>query len=175
MNRWEPTRELRQLTRCAELEDLGGITAIKRQGLGFGGSTLYGNQTNEQRKQTIKDLVATSEAESKEVELVQSAIHGGTTTWEKVMPRDWDWKAFLYGLSPSLLKFHINTVGNSLPSPDNLHRWNLRSTRVCALYGAKSATLLHILNNCEVALNQGRYNWRHDHVLKEIDAVVAYR
>ena len=32
-----------------------------------------------------------------------------------------------------------------------------------------SPTMFHILNGCPVALNQSRYTWRHDSVLKKMD------
>ena len=39
----------------------------------------------------------------------------------------------------------------------------------CGLCGYCSPTVLHILNGCPVALNQSRYTWRHDSVLRKID------
>ena len=36
----------------------------------------------------------------------------------------------------------------------------------------KNGTLNHILAGCKVALNQGRYKWRHDRVLKELAAAI---
>ena len=38
----------------------------------------------------------------------------------------------------------------------------------CPLCNSRCPTTLHILNGCPVALNQGRYTWRHDSVLANI-------
>ena len=42
----------------------------------------------------------------------------------------------------------------------------------CPLCSATNATLAHITNMCTVALNQGRFSWRHDSVLLQISKVV---
>jgi hypothetical protein len=39
----------------------------------------------------------------------------------------------------------------------------------CKLCGAPQCTLHHLLVNCDFALNQGRYRWRHDSVLQHIE------
>ena len=36
----------------------------------------------------------------------------------------------------------------------------------CSLCGSNNPTLKHILNGCYTALQQGRYTWRHDKILK---------
>ena len=54
----------------------------------------------------------------------------------------------------------------------NLKRWNFCIDAKCDLCGDLSPTVLHILNGCPVALNQLRYTWKHDSVLKIIDAFV---
>lgn len=172
-NRWNATKELCDNERRVTLEDIGGITATRRHGLGFDSKKLYSRMSQGEKKQRIKAVMEEIATEETERELVQSEVHGAMISWDRALPLDWDWRASIYGLSPTLLKFHLNAVSNSLPSPDNLHRWNMRSNRTCKLCGARSATLLHILNNCEFALNQGRYNWRHDKVLKEIDQLVS--
>ena len=56
---------------------------------------------------------------------------------------------------------------NTLPSFDNLKRWGKRVSDRCPFCG-NTQTLLHILSNCQVALNQGRYTWRHNSVLANV-------
>ena len=48
-----------------------------------------------------------------------------------------------------------------------LTTWGKRSQTKCKLCG-NYETLLHVLNNCTVSLNQGRYIWRHNSILKHI-------
>ena len=47
----------------------------------------------------------------------------------------------------------------------NLARWNIITDPKCALCQAPQPTTNHILTSCP-ALDQGRYTWRHDSVLK---------
>jgi hypothetical protein len=50
-----------------------------------------------------------------------------------------------------------------------LKLWGYKQSAACPLCEASPCTLHHILVNCSYALNQKRYNWRHDSVLKNID------
>ena len=69
------------------------------------------------------------------------------------------------------MKFALNAAQDTLPHNVNLAYWrNLSDTfKLC---GGRQ-TLLHLLNNCPVALQCRRYNQRHDLVLAEISAFLA--
>ena len=64
------------------------------------------------------------------------------------------------------MKFALNAAQDTLPHNANLQCWR-KLPDACKLCG-KRQTLLHILNNCPVALNFRRYNQRHDLVLTVI-------
>ena len=70
-----------------------------------------------------------------------------------------------------MLKFAINAGINTLPTLDNLKRWGKRVNDRCPFCG-NIETLLHVLNNCSVSLDQGRYTWRHNSVLSTIIDIV---
>jgi len=57
---------------------------------------------------------------------------------------------------------------NSVRTPDMLKLWGYVESAACKLCGAMQCTLHHILVNCQHALEQGRYTWRHDSVLMNI-------
>lgn len=63
------------------------------------------------------------------------------------------------------VRFLLRSVYDTLPSPTNLFRWGLIQEPGCKLCGARG-TMAHILSGCRVALQQGRYRWRHDQVLE---------
>ena len=65
----------------------------------------------------------------------------------------------------------INAGLNTLPSLDNLKRWGKRVSDRCPFCG-NTQTLLHILSNCPVALDQGRYTWLHNSVLASLIRVI---
>ena len=61
---------------------------------------------------------------------------------------------------------------NTLPHNVNLKRWNKSESDLCPLCGNRQ-TLLHVLNNCPVALKSDRYTWRHNSVLKAISGHIS--
>ena len=81
------------------------------------------------------------------------------------------WRSYLWDIPRGVLKFAINAGLNTLPSLDNLKRWGKRVCDRCPFCG-NTQTLLHILSNCQVSLDQGRYTWRHNSVLSNIVALI---
>ena len=63
-----------------------------------------------------------------------------------------------------LLPAGSDTTNNSQPQEMN-------DTCRCLCWDL-SPTVLHILNGCPMALDQSRYTWRHDGVLKKFDHFV---
>ena len=81
------------------------------------------------------------------------------------------WKSIINNVPRGILSFALNSATNTLPTPDNLRRWGKRLVSVCPLC-SNHGTLEHILNFCSVALNQGRYTWRHNTVLNQITKTI---
>ena len=82
------------------------------------------------------------------------------------------WKSYLWDVPQGVLKFAMNAGLNTLPTLDNLRRWGKRVNDRCPFCGNIQA-LLHILSNCNVALDQGRYTWRHNSVLNTLIQLVT--
>ena len=79
------------------------------------------------------------------------------------------WKSFIWSVPRGVAKFAINAGLNTLPSADNLRRWGKRTSDLCSVCNLnRKQTLNHILSYCSAALEQGRYTWRHDSVLRTI-------
>ena len=76
------------------------------------------------------------------------------------------WRSYLWDIPRGILKFAINAGLNTLPSLDNLKRWGKRVSERCPFCG-NTQTLLHVLSNCGVALEQGRYTLHHDSILSD--------
>ena len=77
------------------------------------------------------------------------------------------WKSYLWDIPQGVLKFAINAGINTLPTFDNLKRWGMRVNDRCPFCG-NIQTLAHVLTGCSVALEQGRFTWRHNSVLLSI-------
>jgi hypothetical protein len=101
-------------------------------------------------KETRKLLVDVLLAES-ERSLVDHASglerQGVWTHWNGVRPFDLSWKNLLYGPGPRLLGFVLNSLINSVRTPDMLFLWGYTATADCPLCAERKCTLHHILVN----------------------------
>ena len=66
-----------------------------------------------------------------------------------------------------VMKFCLNSITNTLPSGDNLLQWGKPTSDRCKACKGRETTC-HILNNCPVYLDQGRYTWRHNNIINYI-------
>ena len=77
------------------------------------------------------------------------------------------WQALKYNLPRTVMSFAARSWTDSLATPANLKRWGKKVSDKCNLCGNKG-TLKHVLNFCNISLNQFRFNFRHDSVLNHI-------
>ena len=68
--------------------------------------------------------------------------------------------------------FVLTLAVNHLPSPTNLKRWRITTETMCTLCSKDVCTTADILGACKVSLQQGRYTFRHDTVLREVIEVL---
>ena len=80
--------------------------------------------------------------------------------------KDATWKSYSYNLPRGTLKFLLNSVIDTLPTKVNLKLWGKRTHDKC--HCGERQTLNHILNCCKQSLEDGRYTYRHDNVLRYI-------
>ena len=92
---------------------------------------------------------------------------GVSLKWE-VPPRKMTHQELIF-TPETRLQFLMKSVYDLLPTPANKNTWFRTEEHKCALCEG-NGTLNHVLSGCRVALQQGRYRWRHDKVLK----VLAY-
>ena len=80
---------------------------------------------------------------------------------------DPNWNSIIYNLPKGTMKFMLNSFTNTLPTQDNLKLWGKIFSDKCHLCKNRDSTL-HCLNGCKIALDQGRYTWRHDNIINYI-------
>ncbi len=90
--------------------------------------------------------------------------------WD-IQEADFTWKADINNLPRGVAKFLLNASLNTLPTKDNLRRWGKVISEACDLCRNRE-TLGHVLSGCPVALDQGRYTWRHDSVLDRVASFI---
>ena len=82
------------------------------------------------------------------------------------------WTSVVLSLPELTFKFALNSTTDTLPYNKNLCLWKKLKSPSCPLCG-RDQTLLHILNNCSVALEKRRCTERHDSVLSSIHSFLV--
>ena len=77
------------------------------------------------------------------------------------------WQKMIDKLPKNIYTFCRRAIVFSLANNSNLFRWKKRANPDCDLCGKKQ-TQHHVMSFCKTALNQARYTWRHNSVLKTI-------
>ena len=162
-SRWNYTTELSARERDLYFRELVGIIAKGRMGLGHskGAATT---------KDKLKEMVAQISEQDLLLTLVDKGVQGRFMTWENTMQLDLGWNNLIYNykMSPALLKFHLNAMHDVAHTPANMSLWNYAESGACPLCGWKNCNIKHILAVCYFSLNNKRFNWRHDNVLRVI-------
>ena len=181
MVKTSPCLTLEQFESAEKLNDMTKGAQSGHQGLGFRRQRERKLEPRQQLVNRMKD-----EAEEKRLQILHK-YHMQTSwlTWgglDEMMKQDHSWQALLYQYSQRLLKFMLNAQLNTLPTPDNLRRWNANKDAICGLCTQKHATLNHILAGCPWVRGaenkmhrEDRYTWRHNNVLLAIYLAVKER
>jgi len=129
-------------------------------------------QANENSCPSISSVVAAKrklhaqQQNDKHKKLLEEKVWQGSIV-RKSVSEDTAWNSAIFCLPPSLVKFGVNAIINTLPSRNNLKRWKLISDDACPLC-QNGQTIQHVLSFCKPALVSGRFTWRHNTVLKPI-------
>ena len=78
------------------------------------------------------------------------------------------WATCVVKLPPEPLRFVLNATVESLPTNAKLHKWGKRPSASCPLCQGYNKSLLHVLNDCPMAMALRRYATRHDKVLRHL-------
>ena len=123
------------------------------------------NKGQASSRKRMLNLVSEVDTEEQLSKLSKLEIQGKFLEWTDVMHSDLTWRRLIFGMSDGELRFSLQAVTNTTPTPDNLRRCgNSEIDSACSLCG-QTCTLRHVLNACKVLLLQGRYLWRHKLIL----------
>ena len=166
-SRWNYASELTARQRDLYFKELVGVVSTNRKGLGC--------TPKRSTKDNLKDAVASISEQELILTLVDKGVQGRFLTWENTMQLDLGWNNLIYNykMSPALLKFHLNSVHDVANTPANMKLWNYADTGKCTLCGWKTCNIKHILAVCHYSLNNKRFNWRHDNVLRVIASALS--
>ena len=124
-----------------------------RRALTGAAKTFLAEEEDEERHQALCQLPAQGE---------MARVWGNTCSSQVL------WARAVQDLPPEPMSFVLCASLDSLPTNANLHKWGKKPTAACHLCWGARQTLLHVLNNCPMAMELRRYSMRHDTVLEII-------
>ena len=140
--------------------------------LGLGHGSFSNNPTPDERRKQVSRAYAIAAVEKRITHAtILSRLGKWTAFKDGVRCFDLSWNNLIYGPGPKVISFVLNALINSVRTPDML--WGYKQSASCPLCDRSPCTIHHILSNCQYALNQRRYNWRHDSVLKNIELALV--
>ena len=165
--KWKVSEAVEDAKSRLRLQDIAGIANIGREGLGVNHRQYFSTSTQKEKRGLVVQMVRKKEEEDRTLRIAGLRKQGACTKWE-VKERQLSHREIITSSEKSL-RFLIKCVYDLLPTPANKNTWYNTDENKCALCGGMG-TLNHILSGCRVALQQGRYRWRHDKVLRVIAA-----
>jgi hypothetical protein len=168
--KWKPYEHHELAERAVELQRLTDGGQQGRTGLGYLKKRTTHPSAEEDRKghrKAVTSFIVQEENDSRRVHLMSLAKQGKWSSWDSLMQQDLSWYRLLYDMPPNILKFLMNGMLDTLPSPVNLKLWHKELLDNCPLCNRPHCSMSHILSMCSTALKQGRYLWRHNLVLRE--------
>ena len=115
----------------------------------------------------VKAAIAVEKREKWEQHVKQLAVQGQYLALATAEKEDVVWKSSMYDLKKGTLKFLLNASIDTLLTAANLKRWKKSPSDLCKVCKRRQTTA-HVLNGCKVALDTGRYTWRHNCVVSYI-------
>ena len=171
-----PPLDLEQAERNLVFLRVKGNSQTSRRGLRYTPirNILASTSSSKGHRQNVIDGMK-SDAESRRLSILYAKDYMMQTQWlqfiDDVAAEDLTWSKILTNYSQRLLKFLLNMRANTLPSPDNMRRWDRKGNLSCGLCSQLHATLAHILRGCPWVRHQNklgfedRYTWCHNGVL----------
>ena len=163
--KWKVSQAVENATTRLRHQEIAGIPNVGREGIGMNHRSYYSKASQKEKRSLIVGKVQEEEDERRYLKIASLTKQGVSTKWE-VQPRKLSHREVVF-TTESKLQFLVKSVYDLLPTPSNKNTWFGTKEYMCPLCG-KNGTLNHILSGCKVALQQGRYTWRHDRVLREI-------
>ena len=121
------------------------------------------NQSSKHHRRYISDHHKTVDDTYAFSKVVQLQVQGQWTRWVYYVQQDFSW-ASLLAMPANLTSFCLaSTCDTSISYQPQ--RWRITTEAMCTLCSKEVCTTAHILGACKVALQQGRYTFRHDTLL----------
>ena len=175
--KWKVDKELDDAERDLECEAVRGMVQPRfRAGIGFGDwNKPWERMTTKEKQSAVIGRVKENIDQEKIVEGGSLELQYRWASWrEDVLTMDLSWHN-LFNMGDSMVGFVLSAVYGTLITPSLASKWNINEDGNCKLCRKEvTCGVKHILSGCKEALRQGRYRWRHDKVLKQINDQVKF-
>ena len=168
--KWKVQEAIKSAKENLQIREITGHTQTNRQGLGSTKTEWWSKAKGKAKRDMMIQEMRKEEDQRRLQKAVQQSQQGQWTTWENALQRSLSWND-IWHMAPLRISFILRSVYDLLPSNANLVKWGKTEDPTCPLCHKKQ-TVEHVLSSCNVALTQGRYTWRHNQVLKEIEQAV---
>ena len=137
--------------------------------------------TSNEKNVQYDQYLSTKEALKKIRCMKEERIKGELKTQSLVIKSIWNyalcsftntWSNVLNKLPRNIYSFANRYLSNTLANGSNAVKWGISNNSACPLC-TNTQTLGHVVGGCTVALNQKRYNWRHDSILLAIANIMS--
>ena len=115
-------------------------------------------------KEAVKKVIANEYSDYYDTKVNELMMQGDFLKMLNQEEEDITWRSLIFSVPRGVLSFGIRAATNSLATNDNLQRWGKKTTSKCHLC-PQIGSLLHVISGCKVALDQGRFTYRHNSVL----------
>ena len=165
---WDAGKESRGAECDVRVKEILGVTRTSKAGLGYEKyQRVPSDKQSSHYRKLVTDAVKQQVENEYSAKAASEALQCQWTKWTNYIKQDLRW-ANILAMPPNLLSFCLNATFSTLPSPSNLRRMKIQTEASCSLCSHSPCTVPHVLSGCKWALNQERYDFRHDSVLKVI-------
>ena len=173
---WTTEKALDDAKRDLECEAMQGMTQPQfRAGIGFGEwAKPWERMSDKEKNDAIIGRVKENIEKDTRSQYGLLEMQSIWATWRgAVIAMDLSWNN-MFQVGDSLLGFALRVVYGTVITPSFKSKWDAEEDGNCKLCSVERGTIQHILSGCSKALEQKRYTWRHDKVLKQIYNQVLY-
>ena len=174
---WNAEESLTNAERDLACEAMRGMVQPRfRAGIGFGEwKKPWEKLTEREKEKAIMERVKENIDQERQTQYGTLEMQSRWVGWrEEVLALDMSWNN-MFKMGDSMVGFALRAVYGTLTTPAMSSKWNESEDGTCKLCNSGNpGTIRHILSGCQVSLRQGRYRWRHDKVLKQIQGQLTY-
>ena len=133
-------------------------------------ATSYGTNVQYDKYKTTREVLKDMRAATTDHITTKLTSQGFIirAIWDAVMPEYKGlWLSTFDKMPRNIFNFCIRYLNNTLAANKNMFTWKKSASAQCSVCSAPQ-TLGHVIGGCAAHLNEGRYTWRHDSILKNL-------